>query len=163
MIHRVSYKMHHRVANLLYDRFIQLRFLSLDFKVNLFADECGSWDPSNFSDGDCWTTDGNTCHLVLEGVVSVEKDVLPADANGVILRQNTPNPFKPATTISYSTGQYTSGNFKIYSPNGKMVYSAAVKGNGDISWNAGDLASGIYVCRLQAGSQVVSKRMLLMK
>ncbi len=83
------------------------------------------------------------------------------------LKQNYPNPFNPNTNISYSIPQ--SGNVKltVYNMLGQevanLVNGYKETGSYTITWNAQNMASGIYVYRLEAGNQVISKKMTLLK
>ena len=52
---------------------------------------------------------------------------------------------------------------KVFNAAGQTVFSKTVSGQGSVSWNAGDLAMGIYMARLTAGSKVVSQKMILIK
>jgi len=110
-----------------------------------------------------WTTDGNTGHLVLVGdLTSVEKSSAKVALNTVSLSQNTPNPFMPHTSIAYNTNG-RNGSLKIFDATGRQVYTQSVNGKSSIEWNAGNNVSGIYMYRLTVGSQVISKKMILMK
>jgi hypothetical protein len=83
------------------------------------------------------------------------------------LTQNYPNPFNPATTITYqirSAGQVT---LRVYDVLGREVatlvneYSQA--GSYTKTFDASRLSSGVYFYRLQAGSFVNTKKMVLAK
>jgi photosystem II stability/assembly factor-like uncharacterized protein len=73
---------------------------------------------------------------------------------GVQLNQNYPNPFNPVTTISYSLPENTFVTIKIYDIGGNeietLVQELQTAGTKSIEWNAKDLPSGIYFCRLVA-------------
>lgn len=88
------------------------------------------------------------------------------------LLKNYPNPFNPATTISFSSSVGGQVRIDIYNAAGEFVSSAANSffpaGNHKIAWNAGSLPTGIYFCRLNieaATSAPVSKtiKMVLAK
>ncbi|MGA9120165.1 MAG: T9SS type A sorting domain-containing protein, partial [Bacteroidota bacterium] len=89
---------------------------------------------------------------------------VPAEAS---LGQNYPNPFNPTTVIR---GQWTGDSrvkLTVYDVLGREV---AVLANGRypagrfaFSFNANGLASGVYYYRLQAGSFVETRTMVLMK
>jgi hypothetical protein len=84
-----------------------------------------------------------------------------------ILYQNYPNPFNPSTTISYEllSGGYVS--LQVYDVLGNKInslvdeYKAA--GKYSVSFNAGNLASGVYNYVLSTANQFMSKKMLLVK
>jgi hypothetical protein len=84
----------------------------------------------------------------------------------VTLIGNRPNPFNPATTISFKLQQTTDYTLTIYNVRGQVV--ATLPGTGqpginEVTWDASGNPSGIYFYRFQAGDFVASKKMLLMK
>jgi hypothetical protein len=83
------------------------------------------------------------------------------------LSQNYPNPFNPTTTIIYGLRERTNVELKLFDVLGCEI-EIFVSGEQDagyyeIEFNASILASGIYFYRLQAGSFVETKKMILMK
>jgi hypothetical protein len=90
--------------------------------------------------------------------------VVPAS---IQLFQNYPNPFNPSTKIQYSINERTNVTLKIYDTLGREV-AVLVNGFGnagtyEISFDASKLPSGLYVYTLKAGSNLVSKKMMLIK
>ncbi|HSW53723.1 MAG TPA: T9SS type A sorting domain-containing protein [Ignavibacteriaceae bacterium] len=83
------------------------------------------------------------------------------------LEQNYPNPFNPATTISYQLPTEGQVSIKVFDMLGNevatLVNEIKTAGEHQVEFNAGAIASGIYFYRLQAGSFVETKRMMLMK
>ena len=85
----------------------------------------------------------------------------------IALYQNYPNPFNPTTTISYSldSAQYVS--LKVYDILGRVVNTLIdgrqTTGTHHVRFDASRLASGLYIYRLQAGSRVITKKMMLVK
>jgi len=83
------------------------------------------------------------------------------------LSQNYPNPFNPTTTISFSLPE--SGNVKLTLYNligqvlGTIVNEYKESGIHTINFDGSELNSGIYIYKLQAGSFVETKKMILMK
>ena len=83
------------------------------------------------------------------------------------LSQNYPNPFNPSTSINYSTPLSGYVSLKIYNILGQEVaivfqgYQQA--GFYTANFDASKLASGVYIYKLQAGRQQLSKKMILMK
>jgi subtilisin family serine protease len=87
---------------------------------------------------------------------------------GYELNQNIPNPFNPSTTISYSINANSSVSIKIYNILGSEVYTLVNArqnaGNYSVSFNGGNLSSGVYFYSLIAdGKFIGTKRMLLLK
>lgn len=87
--------------------------------------------------------------------------------NNFELMQNYPNPFNPTTTIKYQIPTSSLVTLKIYNVLGQEVATLVNEmegtGNYTIKFNADKFASGTYFYRLQAGSLVETKKMLLLK
>jgi len=83
------------------------------------------------------------------------------------LYQNYPNPFNPITKIKYSVPQSSNVVIKVFDVLGNeietLVNEQKPTGNYEVEFNAAKLPSGIYFYRLQAGSFVETKKMVLMK
>jgi hypothetical protein len=83
------------------------------------------------------------------------------------LEQNYPNPFNPSTNIKYSVPE--SGNVKlaVYNTVGEEV-AVLVNGNiesgiHEVSFNASNLPSGVYLYKLQSANSIQTKKMMLLK
>ena len=89
---------------------------------------------------------------------------LPLD---YVLYQNYPNPFNPSTTIQYSIPKKSIVTLKVYDILGNEVASLVNEdksiGSYEGKFDGTGLPSGIYFYRLQAGSFVETKKMVLMK
>jgi hypothetical protein len=133
-------------------------------KINCYADE-ETLDPlAGCASDNPWTTDGNTVHILAEGDLSVSVEDVPVlVSKSISLGQNTPNPFRPSTTIPYNLGHAKQGTIHIYGASGRLVHSEKISGKGSVTWNARHMASGIYLCRLIAGEKMVSRQMILMR
>ncbi len=83
------------------------------------------------------------------------------------LEQNYPNPFNPTTFINYQLATPGFVKITIYNMLGmeiaKLVNEEKPAGEYEIDFNSNGLTSGIYFYRLQAGSFVEAKKMVLMK
>lgn len=88
------------------------------------------------------------------------------------LEQNYPNPFNPSTTIRFALPQESLVKLEIFNVLGQKVATLvnAVRPAGEhtLQWNgvddSGKLAtSSVYLMRLQAGNEVMLRRMTLMK
>ncbi len=83
------------------------------------------------------------------------------------LHGNHPNPFNPATTISFTLPQTTDVRISISDIKGTRVAvlmdGIAEAGNHELSFDASGLASGIYICTLTSEFGVLTTRMLLVK
>jgi hypothetical protein len=84
------------------------------------------------------------------------------------LNQNYPNPFNPSTTIEFGLTKEMDVELRIYNILGQEVMTLIEgqimkPGVYKVNFKASELASGTYVYRLKAGSQIMSKKMLLLK
>ena len=83
------------------------------------------------------------------------------------LEQNYPNPFNPVTTIFYQLPQQAHVTLKIYNIQGRkvaeLVQSEQAAGRYQVTWNARNMAGGIYFLRLRAGAFEAVRKMSLMK
>lgn len=83
------------------------------------------------------------------------------------LQQNYPNPFNPSTKINFSLKTKERVLMKIYDETGKeletLVNESLTPGAYSVEWNAKSKSSGIYFCRMTAGSFMQSIRMILVK
>jgi hypothetical protein len=83
------------------------------------------------------------------------------------LSQNYPNPFNPSTVINYSLEKPSNVSLAIYNVLGQKVATLVNQfmqaGSYSYSFDATRLASGVYFYRIEAGSFVSVKKMLLMK
>ncbi|MFA6456403.1 MAG: T9SS type A sorting domain-containing protein [Bacteroidota bacterium] len=88
-------------------------------------------------------------------------------AGSFTLGQNYPNPFNPSTTISFTLPNSALTTLKVYNMVGQEVASL-VEGQKEagmyvVDFDASKLASGIYLYKLQSGSYVETKKMVLIK
>jgi len=83
------------------------------------------------------------------------------------LMQNYPNPFNPSTNIKFSITENGPVKLAVYDITGKLVemlFSGDLSsGVYNINFNASKLSSGAYFYRLEAGSNVEIKKMVLVK
>ncbi|MBU2493754.1 MAG: family 10 glycosylhydrolase [Bacteroidetes bacterium] len=83
------------------------------------------------------------------------------------LEQNYPNPFNPSTTITFALPESGFTVLRVFNILGQQVKELVNKnlnpGNYSVEFNAGNLPSGMYVYVLQSGSQLFSKKMMLIK
>jgi len=81
--------------------------------------------------------------------------------------QNYPNPFNPSTVIKFSVPEAGNVKLAVYNITGELVsdlISGYVEaGNHQVSFDATDLPSGIYICRMTAGAFSSSVKMILQK
>lgn len=78
-----------------------------------------------------------------------------------------PNPFNPSTTISFALPEAGRVSLKVYDIVGRevaqLVNERKEAGKYSVIFNANNLVSGMYFCRLEVGTKVVISKILLMK
>ncbi|MGH7496050.1 MAG: SBBP repeat-containing protein [bacterium] len=93
-----------------------------------------------------------------------KNNAAPAD---FALLQNYPNPFNPTTTIHFTLPVASKVKVTIYNVNGELVRKFMEgdlpPGYHELTFAAGDLSSGVYFYRLDAGDFTASRRMILTK
>jgi len=88
------------------------------------------------------------------------------------LHQNRPNPFNPATSISFDLPAKTDVKLTIYNVAGKRVRTLVEKelgpGPHTVQWDGRDergrsVASGVYLYRLEVGDNVMERKAVLIR
>jgi len=84
-----------------------------------------------------------------------------------LLKQNYPNPFNPKTNIEFSIPKTEFVTLKVYSLLGEevttLVSERLTAGSYKYDWDAGSLASGVYLYRIQSGNYVQTRKMILLR
>ncbi len=98
-----------------------------------------------------------------EAVSVKEETQLPVT---VELAQNYPNPFNPITTIEYGVPENSEVTLEVFDVIGRKVATLLSgerrnAGRHTISFDASNLASGMYIYRLRAGNVVMIKKLTL--
>jgi photosystem II stability/assembly factor-like uncharacterized protein len=144
------------------------------------TDGGNSWTFSNYhlpTGAKIYITDGDTAFATgtwgsilrnvsyaITSVREVSSDFTP---KGYSLSQNYPNPFNPSTSIQFSLPVSSNVKIEIYDVLGKLVSTLINEnksaGKYEINFNALGLSSGVYVYKLTAGSQIITKKMSLLK
>ena len=86
----------------------------------------------------------------------------------VELNQNYPNPFNPTSIIRYGVPEISNVRLEVFDVLGRKVMTLVNNetkqpGRYNIQFDAGRLASGIYIYRLAVGNKVLTKQMTLIK
>jgi hypothetical protein len=83
------------------------------------------------------------------------------------LEQNYPNPFNPSTVIKFAVPERSYVLIKIYDILGgeviTLVNEVLEEGWYTREFNALRYSSGIYICRMRAGTYICTKKMMLVK
>ena len=81
--------------------------------------------------------------------------------------QNYPNPFNPETKINYNLPEAGKVVLRVFDVLGEevasLVNSEQAAGQHSVSFNGKNLASGMYIYRIEFGNQSLTKKMLLLR
>jgi hypothetical protein len=113
------------------------------------------------------------------GVVVAGREIVSPSASiylavpPVALAPNYPNPFNPTTTISFTIAEKSMVSLKIFDIHGCLVMTLIDRcrlrpDDYEILWDGRntsgkEVQSGIYLLRLEAGKQTLSRKMVLMR
>lgn len=90
-----------------------------------------------------------------------------AVVNDFSLEQNFPNPFNPSTKISWQSPVNGHQTLKVYDIIGNEVATLVDEykpaGSYEVNFDASKLSSGVYLYRLQSGSEIITRKMTLLK
>ncbi len=109
---------------------------------------------------------------IIDGVTYGTLVGVEDESNGTIpakfrLSQNYPNPFNPTTKICYVLPKTMKVKLAVYNSLGQelkvLVDAMQEKGEYEITYNATNLASGIYYYRLVTSNKILTRKMMLLK
>ncbi|MEQ9308464.1 MAG: T9SS type A sorting domain-containing protein [Balneolaceae bacterium] len=104
---------------------------------------------------------------VLYSSIPVSNEDEPETPEEFSLSQNYPNPFNPTTNIPFTLSEASRVEISVYSILGQKVATIVnglyPVGSHNIQWDARNLASGVYIYRMQAGGFTQTKKMILLK
>ncbi len=103
--------------------------------------------------------------IVLTGVNDRPVSSVPAS---FALHQNFPNPFNPATNLTFEVSKPAEVNLSVYDVNGKLVATLVnglvQAGKHNVTWNpAKNVSSGVYFAKLKSAGFSQVTKMTLMK
>jgi uncharacterized repeat protein (TIGR01451 family) len=94
----------------------------------------------------------------------VSGSVLP---EAFALQQNYPNPFNPQTSIPFDLRETARVKIGVYDMLGRqlglLVDGTLQAGSHQVTWDAGDVPSGTYLVRMDAGGKTFTRTMVLLK
>ena len=98
---------------------------------------------------------------------SIEQVAIKELPSKISLNQNYPNPFNPATMIEFDIDQTQNITLSVYDLSGRQVAlllnGQKTAGTYRVMFDGSKLSSGMYLYRLQTQSQVIIRKMMLMK
>ncbi len=105
--------------------------------------------------------------LIVDPIGTTSVDVNQKSEIGFELAQNYPNPFNPSTQIGFSLLTTHHTRLTVYDVLGRevavLVNGVMQAGSHSVNFDASNITSGVYVYKLEAGGQVITKRMTLIK
>ncbi len=123
--------------------------------------------PSGSEDVFVGTKEGQIYMAKFDDTATDVNDGLSEVPSEFELNQNYPNPFNPSTTIQFAVPKAGNYSVKVFNVLGQEVATLL---NGEIgsglhkvTFDAGNLSSGIYVYRLVGNNVNISKKMILTK
>ncbi len=103
-------------------------------------------------------------YFTTDPAVGVKNEITP---NNYFLKQNYPNPFNPSTYINYGLKEGSFVTLKVYNILGTEVATLVNEykpaGNYKVNFDASQLASGVYIYRLNTNNFVQTRKMILEK
>ncbi len=134
----------------------------------ILGDSPARTNRSQVFNGAFWAEAGTEFYIraiVDYGYLSVDEDnQIPST---FALQQNYPNPFNATTVLNFAVTQSGHVKLDVYNLLGQHVETLVdgryEAGEYTISWNAGNLPSGVYFARLQSQERTESVKMMLLK
>ena len=132
---------------------------SVDFVCEVFDNQGGTHAADGF-DATVYTLDFSA----LPTAVEMEEDVQPQE---YALQQNYPNPFNPQTRIAFNLKKAEDVKLSVFNLLGQevsvLVQQKMIAGSHEVTFDASNLATGVYVYRIETPSFAQTKKMLLVK
>lgn len=135
------------------------KYLVITTRVKLSLD--GIDGQISFTAGDVY---GRFINSSTTGINDYKSTLTPDEYS---LFQNYPNPFNPATTINYSIPKAGNVSISVYNSIGSKVASLVngfkPAGSYSVQFNANNLASGIYMYKMDSGNYSSTKKLIIIK
>ena len=154
--------------------------VTLNYNIQPYENFCRPNNPDCVSGVTCPDCDYNYTghtepHYTIQSQLIYYSDDPPVtvDQNGLgiveeyLLMQNYPNPFNPITQIIFHIPESGLVRLKVFDTLGNEVVTliddVINSGIHEISFDATNLTSGVYIYTLSAGNKILSNKMILMK
>ncbi len=128
-----------------------------------------SYEFNKYQLSQSWFNKGGVGYTIYpeETVVAIDGNHRAPFPDQAALHQNFPNPFNPSTTIRFELSSASNVKINIYDIGGRIVShltnSMYLAGSHGITWNAENLAAGVYLVQLETKGQTFYKRITLIK
>jgi hypothetical protein len=135
-----------------------------------------SIDDIDMNTGDSWVKSHSK--TVQKIIITIKIDYNPGPPSAVertdeeipvefALTQNYPNPFNPSTTFNFSVPKAAFVSLRVFNALGQevavLVNEQRGIGHHAVNWQPENIPSGVYLCRLQAGDFVGTRKVVLLK
>jgi len=129
-----------------------------DISQGRLSDGTNNWVNFSISTPGTSNDDGTLVGIKKDDVI-IKKDFR--------LSQNYPNPFNPSTVINFSIPENGLVTLKVFNVLGQevmeLVNNVKSAGSYEVSFDASNLSTGMYVYKIQAGNYTATKKMMLIK
>lgn len=102
-----------------------------------------------------------------KGIISSQVDVKSDAPAAFSVSQNSPNPFNPTTTISFTLAKAGRTTVEVYNVAGQkidtLVNTSLNAGSHSVTWNAAKFSAGVYFYAVKSGSFSKTSKMTLLK
>jgi len=150
-------------------KFVPVAGMRIPIDIYFHDNDAESWEGnvgfSHLSTDQQWNNPGEWAYTWIgEPDVSIDDEIIPFK---YALRQNYPNPFNPVTYIQFTIAEQADVKLRIYDVLGRqvdeLVNESLPIGHHKIVWNPTNMASGVYFYKLESGSFVKTRKMILLK
>lgn len=109
-----------------------------------------------------------TWNTTFPSIITSVKNDLTLTPDKFVLYENYPNPFNPSTKIKFDLpADFSNVRLTVFDILGKEVEILLNKnlkaGNYTVDFNASELSAGVYFYKLEAGDNILTRKMILIK
>lgn len=105
--------------------------------------------------------------IIIDPLSSTSTENGKQTTENFLLEQNYPNPFNPSTVIGFQLSVVGKAKLSVYDVLGRevavLVNETLPAGSHSVTFDATSLTSGVYVYKLEAGGELMTRRMTLLK
>ncbi len=139
------------------------------YEFDTVVDSLGLVETGEINDVSWWSM--NLSGAIIDGrqygTIDAVPPLSPVNTTSFSLEQNFPNPFNPTTTIGYSIPQRVQVALTLFDALGRiaaqLVNQYQENGSHTVRFDGSAFASGVYFCRLAAGRNVATTKIVLIK
>ncbi len=146
---------------------ININYYWVTNNFGIIATVTGMSDPQNKPFPDPNYTTAKSVNIMTNFLTSVRDMSSGKIPEQFELFQNYPNPFNARTTIRYQLNEPAEVKLRVFNLVGQqvalLVRTKQEAGTYEIEWNAADLPSGIYYYQVQANTNILTRKSLLLK